>query len=587
MIDRKDKINLIIAGEETSIFKEEIDSIEKGMSIDMNINIIYSQNQYSNTYYNIINKDLNYFNIIAVNFKTQIEALRFFDEFNQNYKKTHITNSAFPFFLINKNLYRKNDLFNEIKKINSKRADSNKYNSKDIIEYDSESLPKKIIGIYNYYYQIQEERIQQKTLNIMVCGKKGTGKTYLINELLFENRALSKDFNYTSKITSYEHKLFPIVFYDFPGFTNNEDKGMAVTTNYISKFNEEYQNMKNKIHIIFYMIPNDNSRVLQDKEIELIQNLLKTNIPIFFITNRVESNNLKTFKRNAEERMKLIKSSNYTLQELMSHLFILDSTNKSIKNLLNGVLNELNKSKSANDIIIRELSDKMYMDDSKSGLDNRNDNINSSFVIIDSAFDEHKEEIKRNIILDQMKKSIFFNDYSKTFKNVQNKINEIIEKIQNDSNTHLIPLLTAKKDLIKLFNELKSEFKEFLSEEKMKENFPSLNDISEIDLDDNSIGLIIDAIICFSFVFFVGSTGALSLAFGLPIYLITGNKKKKKIEDLLKKNADNMFKRFKSIAIEDNSIKKIAEEYNNIIEKFVKFSLFFEKEHENDIDLLK
>ena len=39
-----------------------------------------------------------------------------------------------------------------------------------------------------------------------------------------------------------------------------------------------------------------------------------------------------------------------------------------------------------------------------------------------------------------MKRSIFFNDYSKTFKNVEKKINEIIDKIQNQTTTHLIPL---------------------------------------------------------------------------------------------------------------------------------------------------
>ena len=68
--------------------------------------------------------------------------------------------------------------------------------------------------------------------------------------------------------------------------------------------------------------------------------------------------------------------------------------------------------------------------------------------------DEERQELKRDGLLEQMKKSIFFNDYSKTFKNVEKKINEIIDKIQNQTTTHLIPLLTAKKDLLKLFNEL-------------------------------------------------------------------------------------------------------------------------------------
>ncbi len=43
-----------------------------------------------------------------------------------------------------------------------------------------------------------------------------------------------------------------------------------------------------------------------------------------------------------------------------------------------------------------------------------------------------------------MRKSIFFNDYSKTFKIIEFKINDIVEKIQRESNARLIPLITDK-----------------------------------------------------------------------------------------------------------------------------------------------
>lgn len=57
-----------------------------------------------------------------------------------------------------------------------------------------------------------------------------------------------------------------------------------------------------------------------------------------------------------------------------------------------------------------------------------------------------------------MKNSLFYY-FSKAFKNIENKINAIIGKIKNDSNTNLIPLLTAKKDLIILLNESMTVFK--------------------------------------------------------------------------------------------------------------------------------
>ena len=63
--------------------------------------------------------------------------------------------------------------------------------------------------------------------------------------------------------------------------------------------------------------------------------------------------------------------------------------------------------------------------------------------------------------------------------------------------------------------------------------------------------------------------------------------KKKKIETLLKENANNMFKKFKDISIDDYSIKSNAEDYNNIIDKFIQYSKCFDSEHLNDMDLVK
>ena len=583
-----DKINLLIAGDKSlSIFGEAVLSLERNDKIEKNsINVLNLQNDYFEKFLDIIDGDGNYFNIIAVNYKTKTDILNFFYNFNKDYNETGLTTSTYPFFLIDKNIYLKKDLYNEIIKINQKRPDLYKYNSKDIIEYDRESLKKKILEIYNYYYQKQQERSQLKTLNIMVCGKKRTGKTYFINELLFENRGLSKQNCYTSKITSYEHKLFPIMIYDFPGFSDNEDKGMNDATNFISKLSEVYKNIKNKIHIIFYFLQNDSGRVLQDKEIELIENFIKTNVPIFFITNRIEKNIYKTFIRNVEVRMKLIKSK-FTLKELMSRLFILDETNKSIKILLDAVINELSISKEANEMIIKELSQKENINDSNYSFNDKNENFISQFEVMGYPDDEERQELKRDRLLEQMKRSIFFNDYSKTFKNVEKKINEIIDKIQNQTNTHLIPLLTAKKDLLKLFNELKLEFREFMPEEKIRKNFPALSEINEYDLDENSIGILINAIVCFLSVLSVGATGTFTLAFGIPIYLITGSAKKKKIENLLKENANRMFKKFKDVSIEDYSIKATAEEYNNIINKFIEYSKYFDSEHLNYLDLMK
>lgn len=43
---------------------------------------------------------------------------------------------------------------------------------------------------------------------------------------------------------------------------------------------------------------------------------------------------------------------------------------------------------------------------------------------------------------------MLFNYFSETLKNVENKIDSIIEEILNNTNTHLMPLIADKKDLI-------------------------------------------------------------------------------------------------------------------------------------------
>ena len=577
------EINLIIIGDKFKLFKDTISSLENNWIINKVINILnnknYSESEYLNIYYDLIDK-AKYFNVFAINYLTKEEIIRFFENFNKNYEENLINSSCYPFFLIDKIVISKVELYNKyIKKINKNRPDLYRYNSKDIIEYDSDSLKDKIIDIYSYYYQKQNKRNYSRTLNIMVCGKKRTGKTFLINELLFENRSLSKENNYTTEIRSYEHKLFPITFYDFPGFSDNEDKEVYNANNYISKFNEEYKYLKNRIHLIFYMLQSDSGRVLQDKEIKIIENFLKSNIPVFFISNRVQKNIIKSFKRDIEERMKYIKSD-IPYENIKSHLFILDSSNKSIKKFLNSVINELNISKEANENIINELSFQNSFNNS-SGYDINDNLISNSWVIIENS------EAKFEKVLKDMKKSIFFNDFSKTFKAIEIKIKNIIDKIQRESKTHLKPLIEAKNDLIPLFNELKTEFGKYLSEDKIEHYFPELNKVSKVALDENCAGLICEAIICLFSVIFCGGSGLVSLAAGIPIYIFTEKMKKNNIGSLLKDNANSMFSKFKQVSIDDDSIKITAKEYNDIINEFIKFTNYFDDEHENDIDFLK
>ena len=134
---------------------------------------------------------------------------------------------------------------------------------------------------------------------------------------------------------------------------------------------------------------------------------------------------------------------------------------------------------------------------------------------------------------------------------------------------------------------MKTEFGKYLSEDKIEHYFPELNKVSKVALDANCVELIVETVICFFSVLLYASSGLFGLAAGIPIYFLTEKIKKNKIESLLKDNADSIFSKFKQVSIDDDSIKITAKEYYDIIGEFIKFTNYFDDEHENDIDFLK
>ena len=333
------------------------------------------------------------------------------------------------------------------------------------------------------------------------------------------------------------------------------------------------------------MLQSDSGRVLQDKEIEIIKNFIKSNIPIYFIASKVKKNIVKTFIRDFEQRLLSLNLEN-KINKLKSHLFIIDSTNKSIKSLLNSVIDELNISKNVNDSIISDLINSNFINNSTDNINDKNEILILPPKIIENS-NIMKNSKKNNKIIQKMNQSIFFNDISSSFKTIEIKLDEFVETIKNESNTHWIPLLSGKSDLIKLSNYIKDEFKKFLPEEKIDLNFHESDELSEFCLDENLIGLLIDAIFCIPLICIFGSIGTISLIGLIPVYIITGKCKKNKIASLLKEKANNLLLKFKELSIDYDSIKNIAQNYNEIIDQFIEFSRYFDSEHENDIDLLE
>ena len=74
-----DKINLLIAGDKSLSFGEAVLSLERNDKIEKNsINVLNLQNDYFEKFLDIIDGEGNYFNIIAINYKTKTDILNFF-----------------------------------------------------------------------------------------------------------------------------------------------------------------------------------------------------------------------------------------------------------------------------------------------------------------------------------------------------------------------------------------------------------------------------------------------------------------------------------------------------------------------------
>lgn len=177
---------------------------------------------------------------------------------------------------------------------------------------DLSPLIGKLFDICCYYNQLgntlifpgrtNEEEMNKYlfTINIIVVGKPGAGKSTLINHLL--NEFIAKEYNgfsQSSKTVEYYHKKYPLVFYDTPGFnTSNQDNILNFINNH-SLLNPQCIQSK-QLQLIVYVI---NSAIpYQDEEFEFLLKLKKnSNLPIFYVLTRAKgydtlSNSKKLFE---------------------------------------------------------------------------------------------------------------------------------------------------------------------------------------------------------------------------------------------------------------------------------------------------
>ena len=377
--------------------------------------------------------------------------------------------------------------------------------------------------------------------------------------------------HFTTKINCYKHKKYPIVFYDTSGFKRYEDE----LDSKISEFNKDYKNIKHKIHVIFYVIDCNSVRILQRREKEIIENIFKINIPLFIVGQKGKITNMKNFIRKTKFELSTFPDEyNENIETLKKRIYCLDLTTKSVLDLLESVYQELLVSKQFNEKILKTSS--IFKDkDIINKITIENININQS----------KEEERVIQKILENSRRSIFFNDINEKLKEIKTKILKIKDKYINDK------YFFKNLDLDKLNQEIENEF----------ENLFAINDLNQIKkmIEEHQKEINIEGNNNLTKIIYTGTTLVTGSSVIASSFLVTPYISVilvpilfayfyylKNINDEVKTNLqeiiENSYKKFeeKYILINISLIRKKAEAYNNAINEFNEFIKEFESEGE-------
>ncbi len=163
--------------------------------------------------------------------------------------------------------------------------------------------------------QIERKMEDLKTLNLMVLGKTGVGKSTLINTLFGENRVKTG----LGRPVTTDIQRFPgdhLTIYDTPGLELGGDNSMSnLLSQVVDVINKQVEEgtIDDAIHCILYCVSTPSHR-FEDNEAEFIKSLqakIKThNIPIFIVLtqsfNKADSAALKEHIASLNLKIKAI-----------------------------------------------------------------------------------------------------------------------------------------------------------------------------------------------------------------------------------------------------------------------------------------
>jgi len=283
--------------------------------------------------------------------KKELEEENKNGENQENLIKDIIKEKKFDNYYIKKYIeivyYNENDYSEIIKKLESLYCYFN--NIGDLF-----SVLDEMIRGYNFYDGKERQNIKYtSTINILVLGRPGSGKSTLINLLLNKRKAKEGIGDSVTKVVSkYVHDEYPLTFEDTPGFEDDHDLGKMIK--FLNDSNNIFKRGKNKFHLILYIINGSNERTFIGEEVKLI-NFIEKNmkIPIFFVCTRTKN---EEYARDFEEVVKMNLWQNFgNKTNLVNHIYCCHLLNEKdgvykrfgINKLLDGIknffLNEIEK----------------------------------------------------------------------------------------------------------------------------------------------------------------------------------------------------------------------------------------------------
>lgn len=157
-----------------------------------------------------------------------------------------------------------------------------------------------------------------KTLNIIVIGKSGVGKSTLINSLFRENflqTGLGRPV--TTEIRKIVKKDYPLAIYDTPGFELSSEQQNKVKEEVLDIIQKGYasKDVNEAIHCIWYCVNVGGNRTFDNSELNWLRDFTNKNkatqVPIIVILTQAVP------KSKAQEMKKLVEKENLDIVKVV------------------------------------------------------------------------------------------------------------------------------------------------------------------------------------------------------------------------------------------------------------------------------